>query len=144
MCRATLLGFKFAAVDRRFRRSDNCGRSVRSEGQLIEQLEFGLLFCPFVRLPMDDPLWRRPRCERTRLGGSTATSRPTALLGRLPPTGPNLLKGLPAEDQQSDQIGVEIPASAHLPRLELCESQRERTIFGLRESAAITCSAVAS
>jgi transposase len=31
--------------------------SVRSERQLIEQLDYKLLFCWFVGLDMDDPIW---------------------------------------------------------------------------------------
>jgi transposase len=49
--------------------------SVRSERQLMEQLDYNLLFRWFVGLGVDDPVWCRPCSRRTATGCWTPTSR---------------------------------------------------------------------
>ena len=50
--------------------------TVRSERQLMEQLDYNLLFRWFVGLSIDDPVWD---ATRTVIGCSTAISRPSSL-----------------------------------------------------------------
>ena len=45
-----------------------CFYSVRSERQLMERLEFDLLFRWFVGLGMDDPVWDATASRRTATG----------------------------------------------------------------------------
>ena len=42
--------------------------SVRSERQLMEQMQYNLLFRWFVGLGIDDPVWSRPCSPRTVTG----------------------------------------------------------------------------
>jgi len=53
--------------------------TVRSERQLMEQLDYNLLFRWFVGLSMDDPVWMPPSSARTEIGCSTVISRPSSL-----------------------------------------------------------------
>jgi transposase len=48
--------------------------TIRSERQLIEQIDYNLLFRWFVGLGMDDACGRRPRLPRTGIACSMGTS----------------------------------------------------------------------
>ena len=50
--------------------------TIRSERQLMEQLDYNLLFRWFVGLGMDDASGRRRRSRKIGIGCSTATLRP--------------------------------------------------------------------
>ena len=57
--------------------------SVRSERQLMEQLGSNLLFCWFVGLGIDDPVWDASTFSKSRdrlLDGSVAAAFPSAVL----------------------------------------------------------------
>jgi transposase len=45
--------------------------SVRSERQLMEQVQYNLLFRWFIGLSMDDTVWIRPFSARTGIGSSS-------------------------------------------------------------------------
>lgn len=49
--------------------------SVRSERQLMEQIQYNLLFRWFVRLEFDDAVWPRPRSARITTGSWRRISR---------------------------------------------------------------------
>ena len=53
--------------------------TVRSEWQLMEQLDFNLLFRWFVGLSFDDRVWAPPCSARTGTGCLTVTSLPSSL-----------------------------------------------------------------
>jgi transposase len=44
---------------------------LRSERLLLEQLHYNLLFCWFVGLNPDDPIWHPPHSPKTANGSST-------------------------------------------------------------------------
>lgn len=52
--------------------------SIRSERQLMERLEFDLLFRWFVGLGMDDPVWDHSTFSRTATVSWRALSRPAS------------------------------------------------------------------
>ena len=52
--------------------------TVRSERQLMEQLDYNLLFRWFVGLSADDPVWDATVFCKNRIGCSRAISRPSS------------------------------------------------------------------
>lgn len=52
--------------------------SVRSERQLMEQIDYNLLFRWFVGLGIDDPVWDHSKFSRTAIGCSTPMSPPSS------------------------------------------------------------------
>ena len=52
--------------------------SIRSERQLMERLEYDLLFRWFVGLGVDEPVWDLRASRRTATGCWLATSRPSS------------------------------------------------------------------